>query len=399
MGAHILYELVHDPSISRVYCFTRRMQAMNSVLEALVKKRLHISPTQTQKITALKTSLDKPNFSFTKETLTEMRNSVSLIIHTAWPVNFNLPLSSFEPHIKGLYNLINFSLSVTLPSPAVILFCSSISTALNSSSLEISETPMKDLTCALNMGYARSKLIGERMISNSRLCGARAYSLRNGQVSGHSKKGLWNDSEAIPLLVRSCLTLKALPELPEYAATCSWIPVDKLACSILEIASVCEGKPAIHQDIYTPQKNMYPVLGKPIEDDSVYNLCNSRTFTWTSLLTTLQQNGFVFETVPFDTWLSMLRNSESRGEELVNPAVKLTEHYEAMYGNSQGDEKVDNDGGDGGSGRGTQKKQGKVFRTEKAERDSLTLRNGRLRIIEDGILARYARDWLKRWKK
>lgn len=39
----------------------------------------------------------------------------------------------------------------------------------------------------------------------------------------------------------------------------------------------------------------------------------------------------------------------------------------------------------------------KVFQTQKAERDSLTLRNG-TGIIEDGILRRYAVDWLGRWK-
>lgn len=379
MGAHILFELLQDTSVSRVYCFTRRTQAMGAVLDALVKKGLYVSLVQAQKIIALKTYLDEPNFGLSEETINEMRVSVSLIIHTAWPVNFNLPLSSFEPHIHGLYNLIKFSLSVTLPSPAVTMYCSSISTALGSSFTEITESPMKYLTCALDMGYGRSKLIGERIISNARKSGARAYSLRIGQVSGHSKKGLWNDTEALPLMIRSCLTLKVLPELPETATTCSWLPVDKLACSILEIATVCASKPAIRQDI----AHMNPALGEYV-DDSVYNVCNSRTFTWTSLLATLQRSGFVFETVPFDTWLWMLRNSESRGEELVNPAVKLTEHYGAMYGGSPDCEV-------GG--------RSKVFCTEKAERDSLTLRNGRLRIVEDGILAHYAQDWLKRWKK
>lgn len=299
-----------------------------------------------------------------KTTIEQMRQSVSLIVHSAWPVNFNLPLTSFIPHIQGLTNLVDFSLSVHMPAPAVLLFCSSISTALASSLPEVDESPVPD-SSALDMGYARSKLIGERIISNARKAGARTFSLRIGQISGHSKKGLWNDSEAIPLMIRSALTLKALPELD---TECSWLPADKLAASVLEIARACS-------------LNVVDDDNDSKGDDSIYNLCNPRTFTWTAMLDTLRQHGFEFETVAFPDWLGKLRESEARGEELVNPAVKLAEHYASMYGS------------DSGSADAEPKK----FRTDRAERDSMTLRNGRLRIVQDGILARYAQDWMRRW--
>ncbi|PWY89644.1 acetyl-CoA synthetase-like protein [Aspergillus sclerotioniger CBS 115572] len=364
IGAHTLYKLLNDDTVSVVYCLTRRSQPEEAITNTLTQKSLSVLPHRLQKIVALTSSLEKPDLGLGPSMLAQMRQSVSLIIHSAWPVNFNLPLTSFEPHIKGLHNLINFSLSVNLPDPAVLLFCSSISTALDSSS-PVDETPITDLTSALEMGYGRSKLIGEKLISNARKSGARTYSLRIGQVSGHSKKGLWNDSEAIPLMIRSALTLHALPALD---MTCSWLPVDKLACSILELAKACSiNSLDSHWDDTTPT-----------DDDSIYNLCNSRVFTWSSLLSTLKQSGFAFKTVPFHTWLQLLRESEARGEEEINPAVKLTSHYEAMY-SGDAPEQV-------------------KFLTEKAERDSMTLRNGRLRIIQDGILARYAQDWLRRWK-
>lgn len=215
------------------------------------------------------------------------------------------------------------------------------------------------------MGYARSKLIGEQIISNARKAGARTFSLRIGQISGHSKKGLWNDSEAIPLMIRSALTLKALPKLD---TECSWLPADKLAASLLEIARTCSLNSVDDGDDFDGG------------DDSIYNLCNPRTFTWTAMLDTLRQHGFEFETVAFADWLGKLRESEARGEELVNPAVKLVEHYASMYGSGSEEASVP-----------------KKFRTDRAERDSMTLRNGRLRIVQDGILARYAQDWMRRW--
>ncbi|KAL2870601.1 uncharacterized protein BJX67DRAFT_377951 [Aspergillus lucknowensis] len=363
IGAHTLYRLLNDETVSVVYCLTRRDNPEEAILNALAQKGLDVLSYRTNKIVALKCALHEHDFGLDKSTIDQMRKTVSLIIHTAWPVNFKLALTSFESHIQGLSNLIDFSLSVHMPAPAVMLFCSSISTALGSSAGEIGEGPIEDLSNVLDMGYARSKLVGERIVSNARRAGARAFSLRIGQISGHSKKGMWNDSEAIPLMIRSALTMKALPSID---TTCSWLPADKLACSLLEIARACS-------------LNTLEDCG-PIEpvDDSVYNLCNSRAFAWSDLLDTLRQHGFSFETVPFGDWLRKLRESEAKGEELVNPAVKLADHYETMYG-------------------GKSPSTPKTFITEKAERDSMTLRNGRLRIIRDGILARYAQDWLKRW--
>ncbi|KAJ5550321.1 hypothetical protein N7461_005019 [Penicillium sp. DV-2018c] len=361
IGAHILYELLNDDSISTVYCLTRRENPLQAILDTLTEKDLYISPEQKTKILAFNSHLDQPDFglSLDENTTTHMLTTISLIIHTAWPVNFNLPLPQFEPHIYGLHNLIQFSLSVHRREPAVLMFCSSISTALASQSPSIPEEPLS-LDSAY-MGYGQSKLVGERIVSNARKIGARTYSLRIGQVSGHSKRGLWNDSEALPLMIRSALTLGALPELPSH--TCSWLPVDKLAVAVLEVAAGCAD------------------LGVRDVDDSIFNMCNSREFVWSDLLATLRDCGLCFETVSFEEWLQRLRRSERRGKESVNPAVKLIQHYETMYGEKSSLVK-------GGPKR---------FITEKAERDSVTLRDGQLRIIEDGILECYARDWLARW--
>ncbi|KAJ5532996.1 AMP-dependent synthetase/ligase [Penicillium frequentans] len=366
IGAHTLYELLNDDSVSNVFCLTRRKSPFQAVLNSLIEKELHITSEQASKIIALTSALDQPDFGLDEEFMARMRRSVTQILHVAWPVNFNIPLAQFEPHIRGLHNLLQFSLSVEQQQPAVVMFCSSISTALGSTSTEVPEAPI-DLGMAY-MGYGRSKLTGEHIVSAAHKSGARAYSLRIGQVSGHSKKGLWNDTEALPLMIRSALSLKALPSLNE---SCSWLPVDNLAATILELtrsrsASSTELKKCVSVE--------------QIGDDSIYNVCNSREFAWDALLGCLGRS-FQFEVVPFESWLQLLRESEARGEEHINPAVKLIDHYEAMHGADS-------------SGRALGPK---TFVTDKAERDSVTLQNGRLRIIEDGILDCYIRDWISRW--
>lgn len=348
--------------MGKVYCLTRRDNALKAVLQSLLDKQLLINLEQASKIVALNSDLQRQTFGLDADLLTQMQESVTQIIHAAWPVNFNLPLRQFEEHLRGLYNLIDFSLAVHQPEPAVLMFCSSVSTALASSSPSIPEEPLR--LDGAYMGYGRSKLIGEHIVSAARRTGAKTYSLRIGQVSGHSKKGLWNDSEALPLMIRSALTLGALPELQE---TCSWLPVDKLAATIVELTRSCAA----------PARPSSPVDAEYV-DDSIYNVCNSREFSWSALLAALARNGFQFKSVPFEEWMGLLKESDGRGEEGVNPAVKLVGHYEEMYGP------------DSVLGQ-------KTFLTEKSERDSLTLRNGRLRIIEDGILNCYVRDWMARW--
>jgi thioester reductase-like protein len=340
---------------------------LEDVLDSLIERELHITPEQASKIIALTSSLDQPDFGLSEELITRMRKSVTQILHVAWPVNFNIPLSQFEPHIRGLYSLLQFSLSVEQPQPAVVMFCSSVSTILASTSTEISESPA-DLGMAY-MGYGQSKLTGEHIVSAAHKSGARAYSLRIGQVSGHSKKGLWNDTEALPLMIRSALVLKALPSLKE---TCSWLPVDNLAATILELT---RSRSASNTE--SEKKCLSADQG----DDSIYNVCNLREFSWDALLASLGRS-FQFDVVPFESWLQLLRESEARGEEHVNPAVKLIDHYEAMFGS------------DSSAGRALGPK---TFVMDKAERDSVTLQNGRLRIIEDGILDCYIRDWTSRW--
>ena len=50
---------------------------------------------------------------------------------SAWRLDFNVILSTFEPQVAGVRNLIDLSLASSRPVPPRILFTSSISVALS----------------------------------------------------------------------------------------------------------------------------------------------------------------------------------------------------------------------------------------------------------------------------
>jgi thioester reductase-like protein len=125
---------------------------------------------------------------------------------------------SFESqYIKGAHNLLSLCLSVNTTRPTAFYFCSSVSAVAGTPLLAtITETYTAKLENAQNMGYARSKLVVESMVKAAvEKNGMNARVFRVGQVVGDNQNGIWNSTEAIPLMFRSATTLGALPELDE----------------------------------------------------------------------------------------------------------------------------------------------------------------------------------------
>jgi hypothetical protein len=64
-------------------------------------------------------------------------SDIGLIRVIAWPVDFNLALRSFEPNIKGLRNLLDFSLDSPFMEPRRLLYTSTIGIFQRKTSLTI----------------------------------------------------------------------------------------------------------------------------------------------------------------------------------------------------------------------------------------------------------------------
>lgn len=176
------------------------------------------SELERQKIIALPSDLSRPDLGLTASNLAHLRSTLTHVIHSAWAVNFNLGVQSFEAqHIRGLHNLLNICLSVRLPSPAKFFFCSSVSAAGGTPKpARIQEVVIEDLNHAQKTGYGRSKMVSEHITRNAmRSTGMYARVLRIGQLAGDSENGVWNDTESVALMIRSAITTGALPALHE----------------------------------------------------------------------------------------------------------------------------------------------------------------------------------------
>lgn len=210
------------PHVIRVYTLVRASSPDNAtvrVLESLHARSIDFPFSHTSKIIALPSDFSRADLGLDGSKIAELRSTLTHVIHSAWAINFNLGVRSFEDqHIKGLYNLIQLCLSVHLPKPARLYFCSSVSVAAGTAPLPatIEEAPVQRFEQAQRTGYAQSKLVAEHIVVHAaRTTSCEARVLRIGQIVGDSKAGIWNDTEAIPLMIRSAITIGALPALEE----------------------------------------------------------------------------------------------------------------------------------------------------------------------------------------
>ncbi|KAK7402465.1 hypothetical protein QQX98_011792 [Neonectria punicea] len=388
LGAHILSQLIALPRVRHVYCLVRASSpsaAQERVLDALTSRGLTphhneahgriISSLQkgglsqyshSAKFTALPADLSLPDLGLGQDAYEALRSILTSVIHSAWAVNFTLTVKSFESHhIGGLRHLLDLCLSVPFSRPARLSFISSISSAAGTPSPgRVAETLVKDPAHAQNMGYARSKWVAEHILNAAAVkTGMEARVLRSGQIVGDSTLGLWNPTEAIPLMFRAAVTLGALPALDENP---SWLPVDKSARAVLELSGLTASGDQTAGYFQTQD-----------EPDVVYHLQNPTTVRWTEdVLPAMKAAGLDFEIVSQREWVQRLRDGEQ--DPTLNPTVKLLDFFTGKYDNDK-------------PGRG-----GLIFETSETEKKSKAIQDG-YNVVTSGLLAKCVTSWKKYW--
>lgn len=372
LGAFIVAEMLKRPTVSEVWALVRasgQAAAGARVWKALAGRNISLSDQEAAKLRAIPSDLSQPNLGLDSYVLEHLLSTLTCVVHSAWAVNFNLGVRSFEQqHIQGTHNLINFCLRSRLRNPARFFFCSSVSTAsCTPKPASIPERVIENLHHAQSTGYGRSKLVTEHITYNAmRQTGMHARILRIGQLGGDTVNAEWNDTEAVALMFRSALTTGTLPDLDERP---SWLPVDACAKAIVDLS--CVGDEA------------------GSDDSLVYHLVNPCCFSWKhDLLPALQKSSALpeFEVVSPQEWLQRLANSDQDPER--NPSIKLLDFWRSKYGESAQatDESKDE----------VHQPAALVFETHRTIEDCSSL--GLVKDpVAEGLMLRYIEAWMKRW--
>ncbi|TFK74185.1 putative aminoadipate reductase [Pluteus cervinus] len=330
LGSHLLDQLLQDDRVGRVYALNRPSSktTLERHLERFHDQGLDSKLLASSKLIFLEGDTAQSHLGLDEVQFAEVRNSVDIIIHNAWKLDFNQGLGSFEPNIRGVRHLIDLARSSPRSSRIRFLFTSSIGSTMgwDKSKGPFPEEHVEDVTVAMGGGYGESKYVSERILLTS---GLNASSLRLGQLTGgrSNERGAWATTDWVPILVKSSITLGALPSAP---GVISWLPLDAVASSALDVAFAPTTSPALNV-----------VHPHPISWNDAIKYTNAA----------LVDQGVISQElniIPFDKWAERLeRRSADKSEENFKklPALKLLPFYRQM---AQGGVDVGPEGESGG---------------------------------------------------
>ncbi|KAJ7485053.1 putative aminoadipate reductase [Mycena galericulata] len=231
LGSHILASLLQNEKVAKVYALNRPSSSSESLaqrhLTVFKGRDLATTLLTSPKLYLVEGRTEQPNLAINSKLYNEIRSSVTLIIHNAWQLDFNLTLGSFSPHVAGTRHLVDLALSSAVLSK--IVFTSSI--AAIGSGLDSGPIPHEITYASVGaLGYGQSKFVAEQVINRS---GLHTASLRIGQLYGGLPKGVWSTTDWFPILVKTSMTLG---HLPLTNGLVSWLDFETAAQAVVDVA-------------------------------------------------------------------------------------------------------------------------------------------------------------------
>jgi thioester reductase-like protein len=308
LGSYMLDLAISCSRVKGIICLNRSDDAKERQRKGNGERGLS---TDFSKAEFLRADMSSYDLGLDKETYERLLRDVDRVIHNQWPVNFNMPVESFDPHIRGVRNLADFSCKATKRVPVV--FISSIATVDAWKRPEpVPEQSLHDLDISTG-GYGRSKLVSSLILEKaSEISGVPAEIIRVGQIGGPSgEKGCWNRQEWLPSIVASSVYLGVLPDSLGQMTTIDWTPIEGIAKLVLEVSGV------------TCKVSIGDINGY------FHGINPSRT-QWKTLAGAVKEfyGDRIKKLVSLDEWVSALERSQSNTEDISkNPGVKLLDTY------------------------------------------------------------------------
>lgn len=322
VGTQLLHALLDRDGIGHIFCLNRGDDG-GAAAQYKSFAAAELTGTDVEsRVTFIKADLQQPSLGLDEATSHSLQSQVHLVIHAAWPVNFNMPLIAFRPQLAGLVNFMAWTADTGLA--ARFMFLSSIA-AVEGYNGPPPEMVLQDLDTPAPLGYGRAKFLAEILVDAAaqHLGNAMPASIvRIGQVAGPvRRRGLWNPKEWFPSMVMTSLHLGMVPETlgPRFDSV-DFVPMDILADVLTDLAMEPTTQP------------------RETRGASVYNVRNPHLTPWATLLPAIagRPGGLKpLEVVSPATWLTTLRTrmemEDDESTAIKYPAGKLMDFFSKLW--------------------------------------------------------------------
>lgn len=314
LGGNLVYHLAHLPDVKTVICLNRTNKAepYTRQYKAMREKGLRFPEALKSKLVVYQTDTCLPQFGLDDAQYKAVVESVTHVVHNAWPMSAKRPVSGFESQFQVMRNLIDLGSQVASRRPDSWRFSfqmvSSIGVVGNYGLENGKERTMVpearfDIDCVLPNGYSDAKWGCERMMDmllHPHPSRFRAMTVRLGQIAGSKTSGYWNPMEHFGFLIKSSQTLNALPDAP---GKVYWTSVNDIAATLSDL-----------------------VLST-VEPHLVYHIENPVGQQWSDMNAVLADALQIPNLIPFEDWVAKVRDAPQRD----NPAYTLLEFLDSNY--------------------------------------------------------------------
>ncbi|GKZ26995.1 putative NRPS-like protein biosynthetic cluster [Aspergillus brasiliensis] len=272
VGPYILDTLLKHPSVAHIYCLSKvedgRAQQINTNRIRNLKAKL-----DPLNVTFLNADLSQKELGLSPDIFESLQRSITMIIHSEWAINLVWSFSSFEPHLRGLVNLLEFcAVSNTRPH---LFWVSSIAGPLvmHGDPATLPEQTVQRTLPSIN-GYGESRYVGERILqyAHERL-GLHISIARLTYTPGPIESpSVWSPNDWLSGLIAASLQIGSLPDsLGQRCSHVDWVPMDLLSHVLVDLAMV---------DIHDDEKETGQAVDSVTSALHVFHPVNLHPITW-----------------------------------------------------------------------------------------------------------------------
>ncbi|KAL1721938.1 hypothetical protein EV715DRAFT_194194 [Schizophyllum commune] len=338
LGADVLAQLLQNERVSRVYTLERAGSSPAAFRQRsrFEDKGFDVGLPESGKLVTLEGDVSAENLGQSdavyargmsanrrpyaySEHSTQMSNTVNMIYHVAWRLDFNLGINAFERSVRGTRSFVDFARKSQNAHNLCFIVTNSIGSAWSWDSATQGPVPeqlIEDPGVAVGGGgYGQAKYAAERVLAAS---GIPFCSVRVGQISGDAPCGSWATTDWFPILVKTSLALSALPSDEQEV---NWVPSNSVAGTLIDAAFFEDGLAPSH------------------------NIVHPRPVKWVRMIEDVQRSmksrlGRDVAIISFQVWFAKLEATAARADVDVHevPGVKLLDFFREMsLGHGLGD--------------------------------------------------------------
>lgn len=314
LGGNLVYHFAHLPNVKTVVCLNRENKAEPYVRQhkAMREKGIRFPEAFKPKLLVLQTDSSKPMLGLLKSEYEGLVNSVTHLVHNAWPMSAKRPLTGFESQFQTMRNLINFAFDVQSRRSEYFKFSFQMVSSIgvvghyslgNGEKKTIVPEARVGIESVLPNGYGDAKWGCEKMLDQTlhkHPDRFRTMAVRLGQIAGSKTSGYWNPMEHFGFLIKSSQTLNALPDVD---GTVYWTTVNDIAGAL--------------SDLILSDRTPHPI----------YHIENPVGQPWRKINAILADALNIPNLIPFEEWVERVRAAPLRN----NPAANLLEFLDGNY--------------------------------------------------------------------